>query len=107
MPVLQPRKEQVGTVCQPEKVLGQKRAVSDGMVVAVVGTAAAVAAAAAPFKNRDGPYDDDAASRDCCSGGVISCPPTSVASRSPDFSSCGPVFPTGSLIRLQRFDAIA
>ena len=98
MPVLQqlPRKEQVGTVCQPEKVLGQRRAVSDTMAVAVVGTAAAaVAAAAAPFKNRDGPYDDDAASRDCCSGGVVSCPPTSVASRSPDFSSCGPVFPTG------------
>ena len=51
MPVLQPRKEQVGTVCQPEKVLGQRRAVNDGMSVAVVETAAAaVAAAAAPFK---------------------------------------------------------
>ena len=49
MPVLQPRKEQVGTVCQPEKVLKQRKAVNDGMPVAVVGTAAAVAAAAAPF----------------------------------------------------------
>ena len=52
MPVLQPQKEQVGTVCQPEKVLGQRRAVNDGMSVAVVETAAAaaVATAAAPFK---------------------------------------------------------
>ena len=32
-----------------------------------------------------------------CSGGVIYCPPASVAllSRSPDFSSCEPAFPTG------------
>ena len=51
MPVLQPRKEQVGTVCYPEKVLGQRRAVNDGMAVAVVETAAAaVAAEAAPFE---------------------------------------------------------
>ena len=41
MPVLQPRKEKVGTVCQPEKVLGQRRAVNNGMVVAVVAAAAA------------------------------------------------------------------
>ena len=52
MPVLQPRKEQVVTVCQPKKVLGQRKAVNDGMAVAVVETAAAtaVAAAAAPFE---------------------------------------------------------
>ena len=50
MPVLQPRKEQDGTVCQPEKVLGHRKAVNDGMSGAVVETtAAAVAAAAAPF----------------------------------------------------------
>ena len=51
MPVIQVRKEQVGTVCHPEKVLGQGRAVNDGIAVAVVGAAAAaVAAAAAPFE---------------------------------------------------------
>ena len=75
MPVLQPRKESHSAV-------GQKRAVDVGMVVAVVGTmsAAVVAAAAAPFqKTADGPYDDSAACRDCCSGGVISCPPALVA----------------------------
>ena len=54
MPVLQPRKEQVGTVCQPEKVLGQRRAVNDGMTVAVVGTAAvAVVAAAAARREKN------------------------------------------------------
>ena len=31
------------------------------------------------WKNGDGPYDDDAACRNCCSGGVFSCPPASVA----------------------------
>ena len=63
MPVLQPRKEQVGTVCQPEKVLGQRRAVNDGMAVAVVGTAAAaaVAAAAAPLEKPRRPVR-----RRCC-----------------------------------------
>lgn len=42
----------VGAVCLPEKVLGQRRAVDDGMVVAVVGTTAAavVAVVAVPFE---------------------------------------------------------
>ena len=31
------------------------------------------------WKNSDGPYDDDAACRNCCSGGATSCPPASVA----------------------------
>ena len=45
-----PTAKGIGCVCQPEKALGQKRAVDDGLVAAMVGTAAAavVAAAAAP-----------------------------------------------------------
>ena len=47
MPVLQPRKEYGGDVCQPEKVLRQRRAVVVGTVAAAVETAAAAVAAAA------------------------------------------------------------
>ena len=55
MLVLQLRKEQVGTVCQPDKGLGQRRAVNGGMAVAVVGTALAVvvSAAAAPLEKTE------------------------------------------------------
>ena len=63
-------------------MLGQRRAVDFDMVAAVLGTTAAadVAAADAPVgKTGDGPYDDDASCRNCCSDRVISCPLASVA----------------------------
>ena len=74
--LVQPRKEKGGAVCQPEKVLGQ-RAVFVGTVAASVGTTAvATVSAAAAAVESDGPYDDDAARRNYCSGGVISMSPS-------------------------------
>ena len=78
-------------------MLGQKRAVIVGTVVAAVGTtAAAVVAASATTavgKNGDGSYDDAACSNRC-SGEVMPCPPATVAQLARSFS-CEQAFQRG------------
>ena len=78
-------------------MLGQKRAVIVGTVVAAVGTTAAAMVAAsattAVGKNGDGSYDD-AARSNRFSGEVMPCPPATVAQSTRSFS-CEQAFQRG------------